>query len=293
MVGTAQIFHEEYLGPVPAVVKGFAPITTGPQDGHAPPLTSRPASSTRPAQALVSPVERGQRPALMSTATAPVTATVTASATVTATAIPFTSFLPVIQSHGETLSSEVEPSTQVVQPVADLAPLDPPGAEEPSAAPAASEPVAPVVPDWIDIPAIDLAAPVVNVQAMPVRVSGLSLQQWSAPNFFAGGWHDNSALLGQAGNTVINGHHNIYGSVFARLNEMQTGDHIIVWGAEQAFFYEVDQVLLLEERYAGLPGRTENARWILPSDDERMTLVTCWPPESNTHRLIVVARPIP
>jgi LPXTG-site transpeptidase (sortase) family protein len=38
--------------------------------------------------------------------------------------------------------------------------------------------------------------------------------------------------------------------------------------------------------------RMENASWIGESNDERLTLVTCWPYESNTHRLIVVARPV-
>jgi len=36
----------------------------------------------------------------------------------------------------------------------------------------------------------------------------------------------------------------------------------------------------------------QNARWIMASSDERLTLVTCWPAYSNTHRLILVAKPI-
>jgi len=37
--------------------------------------------------------------------------------------------------------------------------------------------------------------------------------------------------------------------------------------------------------------RQENARWIAPTDDERLTLVTCWPYTNNTHRVVVVAKP--
>jgi sortase A len=48
----------------------------------------------------------------------------------------------------------------------------------------------------------------------------------------------------------------------------------------------------LKERDAGIAQRQENARWVLPSTDERLTLVTCWPPASNTYRLIVVAVPV-
>ena len=48
---------------------------------------------------------------------------------------------------------------------------------------------------------------------------------------------------------------------------------------------------LLEEK--GMPEevRRSNAQWIAPTDDERVTLVTCWPYTSNTHRLVIVAKP--
>jgi hypothetical protein len=39
--------------------------------------------------------------------------------------------------------------------------------------------------------------------------------------------------------------------------------------------------------------RLDNGRWILPTEDERLTLVTCWPEDSNSHRLIIVAVPAP
>jgi sortase A len=38
--------------------------------------------------------------------------------------------------------------------------------------------------------------------------------------------------------------------------------------------------------------RLQNAQWIQPTTDERLTLVTCWPYNDNSHRLIIVARPI-
>ena len=37
--------------------------------------------------------------------------------------------------------------------------------------------------------------------------------------------------------------------------------------------------------------RVENARWIGHFDDERITMVSCWPYSGNTHRLFVVAKP--
>jgi len=35
-----------------------------------------------------------------------------------------------------------------------------------------------------------------------------------------------------------------------------------------------------------------NARYINPTADERLTLVTCWPATGNSHRLIIIARPV-
>jgi hypothetical protein len=49
--------------------------------------------------------------------------------------------------------------------------------------------------------------------------------------------------------------------------------------------------MILPEKGESLERRLENARWLLRSTDERLTLVTCWPATSNTHRLILIALP--
>jgi sortase A len=50
--------------------------------------------------------------------------------------------------------------------------------------------------------------------------------------------------------------------------------------------------MILPEKYEEMDIRMNNAQWILPSVDERLTLISCWPFESNTHRVIIVARPL-
>lgn len=116
-------------------------------------------------------------------------------------------------------------------------------------------------------------------------------EQWLAPDEFAVGWHYNTALLGQAGNTVLNGHHNIDGMVFKDLHILSPGDIIELYGGDLKFSYMVVNVMILPEKGQEFSTRLDNARWLLPSKDERITLITCWPATSNTHRLIVVARP--
>jgi sortase A len=49
----------------------------------------------------------------------------------------------------------------------------------------------------------------------------------------------------------------------------------------------------VKERGVSFAQMIENASWILPTAEERLTLVTCWPPYESTYRLIVVARPEP
>jgi sortase A len=49
--------------------------------------------------------------------------------------------------------------------------------------------------------------------------------------------------------------------------------------------------MILPERDQPIEVRLANARYIQPTDDERLTLITCWPYESNTHRVVVIAFP--
>ena len=42
----------------------------------------------------------------------------------------------------------------------------------------------------------------------------------AVPDFFAAGWHTDSTPPGFPGNTVLNGHHNIYGEVFRDLDKV-------------------------------------------------------------------------
>jgi len=146
------------------------------------------------------------------------------------------------------------------------------------------------VPTRIVIPIIHLDAMVVPAESRLIKYEGKYYSQWIAPNTFAAGWHTYSALLGVPGNTVLNGHHNEYGEVFRHLVDLKIGDQILVYSGDLAFRYEVVAKKILPERGQPTEVRLANAGWIMPTPDERLTLVTCWPYESNSHRLIVVAK---
>jgi LPXTG-site transpeptidase (sortase) family protein len=134
-------------------------------------------------------------------------------------------------------------------------------------------------------------APVSPVSWQTIEVDGIEQAAWDVLNMYAAGWHDSSAPLGVLGNTVLNGHNTTYGEVFRDLYTLDAGDDIIVYSDDTPHSYAVTDVLILPEAGEPLEVRIENARYILPTDDERLTLVTCHPYGSLQNRLIVIAHP--
>jgi LPXTG-site transpeptidase (sortase) family protein len=149
----------------------------------------------------------------------------------------------------------------------------------------------PLIPQRIVIPSVGIDAPVVIADYNSTNVDGETFGQWQAPNLLAAGWQPDSALLSKVGNTVINGHHNEYGEVFGKLVDVKIGDKVYVYSNGKEFSFIVVNRMILLERGVSTDTRLQNARWLAPTDDMRLTLVTCWPKTSNTHRLILVARP--
>jgi len=147
------------------------------------------------------------------------------------------------------------------------------------------------IPERIVIEEIELDAPVKIARTIEVTLDDHEVTQFLIPEEFAAGWHEGSARLGMSGNTVISGHHNAYGKVFGGLVDLKVGDEILVLSGTHEFYYVIVNKMILPEKEESLERRLDNARWILPSDDERLTLVTCWPAASNSHRLIIVAVP--
>jgi LPXTG-site transpeptidase (sortase) family protein len=176
-------------------------------------------------------------------------------------------------------------------PIIPLAPIAQEGLSPP-AAQAAGPGGSFAQPERLVIPQINLDAPVVPAIPAFVQVDGQDYRIWDVPAGFQAGWHSDSARLGEPGNLVLNGHHNVHGQVFARLVELELGAEIYVAGGGQAVRYRVTNRLLLPEKDQPLEERLANAHWMLPSQDNRLTLITCWPYETNTHRLIILAEPV-
>lgn len=175
-------------------------------------------------------------------------------------------------------------------PTSTLFPSPPPST--PTATPIPAPTPTPALPTRIVIPAIGVDAPVVPVSWQTVEQDGSTQAAWEVPGLYAAGWHQTSAPLGVPGNTVFNGHNTTNGEIFRDLYTLEIGDTIRVYAGDTPYTYTVTEVLILPEAGQPLEVRIENARYILPTDDERLTLVTCHPYGSLRYRLVVIAHPL-
>ncbi len=266
--------------PTILIVLGIALLTTGSIG-----LVRSYLDLHAPAPSFPSPMGRGEEGRVTTATSIPPTLTpLPPTATPTPTAVPPT-LRPVSKATSvQAPAAEFSPTPGTVSlpPTATSSPtFTPTSTPTPSAPPAASAP-----PDRIVIPNIGLDAQVVHV-GWTVTDEGAA---WDSADQ-AAGWHQGSAYPGRVGNTVLSGHHNIKGKVFRYLIDLEPDDEVFLYVGDTAYHYVVTEKHLFEEKGKPQEVRRANAHWIAPTDDERLTLVTCWPYTSNTHRLIIVAKP--
>lgn len=149
-----------------------------------------------------------------------------------------------------------------------------------------------VIPIRIRIPDIDLEAPIVPIGWKDVTIGGVTQPMWDVPNRRVAGWHETSAKIGAMGNTVLNGHNTSNGEVFRYLYKLDVGAEVLIEADNGATYtYTVTEKLILPETGQPIETRMQNAQYILPTGDERLTLVTCHPYGSLANRLLIIAHP--
>ena len=110
---------------------------------------------------------------------------------------------------------------------------------------------------------------------------------------YAGGHHYDSKNPGEGGNIVVSGHNNWRGEVFRYLELLKPGHTINVWTLDgKKYTYEVQELKKLQEAGVPMAQRLQNAKVMDPTPFEQLTLITCWPYKTFTHRIIVIATPI-
>lgn len=227
--------------------------------------------------------------------TAPATVTPTAAVAATAVATAVATASPMAM-----LSPTAAVAATVDQPAVSQPPAT---ALTPASALTAAAPVRLVIPD------LKIDAGVVPMSWKVVQTADGPRSEWVVPDNEAG-HHVDSVLLGQQGNLVISGHNNIYGKVFRPISfawdddqrikvddftdrsDILNGRRIQLFDAAgNAYSYVITEFYRLKDTGVSLEQRITNARFMEPTGDQRLTLITCWPPTNNTHRLIVIAAP--
>lgn len=122
----------------------------------------------------------------------------------------------------------------------------------------------------IEIGKIDLQLPILNGASMKNLDIGSGLLE-------------GTPLPGMPGNSAIAAHRSqAYGKMFNRLDEIAKGDIVTVKDQNQQYQYEVYETLVVEPNDVSV---------LQGSNDEKtLTLITCTPIDTATHRLIIKAK---
>ncbi len=191
----------------------------------------------------------------------------------------------------------------ISDPELNVAPtLQPSFARAPATRDAPPEPVsvaepAPVVQrstvERLILPTIKVDAKVIEVGWDLIEQDGLRVAVWQVAEF-AVGQHKGSANPGEGGNIVLSGHVGGFGQVFRDLFYLRVGDPVILYSQGRRYLYTVSERLVVPEQGVSPEQQVENARLIAPTDDEQVTMVTCWPargPEKFSQRVVIRALP--
>lgn len=148
-------------------------------------------------------------------------------------------------------------------------------------------------PSHLSIPAIGLETEVAVLGWSVRQTDDGPVSEWDALPTDRAAWLPSSAMPGAQSNVVITGHHNVGAEVFRDLYRLAEGDEIILTAGNQTFRYTVSEHYIVPEGDASEEQHQRNGAWMKPSTCERLTLITCWPYETNSHRLVIIADPLP
>ncbi len=127
---------------------------------------------------------------------------------------------------------------------------------------------APIQARRIQIPAIDIDAPVVQ-----------GMYDWEALKRGVA-QKIGSAAPGQVGNMALAAHNDIYGELFRDLDQLRPGDEIIVSTSSRSYTYIVRETQIVEPTEVSV---------LDPTDWASTTLISCYPYRVNTQRIVVFA----
>lgn len=170
-------------------------------------------------------------------------------------------------------------------PVFELPPATPLPTFTPTPNPTATPPSLPAI--RLVIPAIDLNSSIVEIYPV-VKRSGKSI--WE-PVANIVGHYNTSGNPGEDENIVLSGHNNTLGDVFRYLDQLDLGDEVILYTENGEFHYQVQKKFFIPYLGAEAEGEASLMSYAAPQSTEMVTLISCWPYLTNSHRIVIVAVP--
>ena len=117
----------------------------------------------------------------------------------------------------------------------------------------------------IQIPAIGIDAPVVQGDSWEQLKKGV-------------GQRIGTVNPGENGNAVYSAHNDIFGEIFRRLDQLETGDEIVLHTSQEAFVYVVTRKRIVEPTDISVMDSTK---------DSSVTLISCYPYLIDDQRIVV------
>lgn len=161
----------------------------------------------------------------------------------------------------------------------------------PTPIPTATPTPEPQLPIRIEIPKIAVNHPIVETVLQEVNWNGQPSWLWPVP-LYAVGHRESSARPGEKGNMILSGHNNMGSAVFVSLASLMPGDEIILYTADQTHRYQVEFSEKIRWTWATEEELERHFDLGSNTADERLTLISCWPYATFTHRIYVVAKPV-
>ncbi len=119
----------------------------------------------------------------------------------------------------------------------------------------------------IQIPMISVDAPVVQGDGWEQLKEGVAQ-------------HIGSANPGQIGNMVLSAHNDVFGEIFRNLDQLKSGDQIIVYTPQHSYTYIVTNIQIVEPTDVEVMASTP---------DPTVTLISCYPYLVDNQRIVVNA----
>lgn len=148
------------------------------------------------------------------------------------------------------------------------------------------------------LPAIRLAIPAIELNTSIEEIypsentsrNGVHQLIWNPPEFVVGHFNT-SGYPGENRNIVLIGHNNTSGEVFRYLINLDLGNEVILFTDENSFSYRVQKKFTIPYLGAEKEGDILLQSYSAPGSSEIVTLISCWPYATNSHRVVIIAVP--